>query len=212
MRTLYVVTHPEATHHVEGLVGGWYDSRLTPKGLRAARAAAEALRAEVPAGAEVELYASDLQHTVQTAASISERFGVRAALDPRLREMSFGEVEGQPKAAWDRLAVPPPVTGDRMGHRDVPGGETKRAVAQRVYEALDDIIASPCGHQILVTHGFALTFVVAAWVKMPLESVGYAVFKAPSGSITTLHEDDVFRGRLVIRLGDARHLDALPAD
>jgi probable phosphoglycerate mutase len=212
MRTLYVVTHPEATHHVEGLVGGWYDSQLTPRGLRAARAAAEALRAAVPADAEVELYSSDLRRTAQTAALISERFGVRAALDPRLREMSFGEAEGLPKAAWDRLAVPPPVTGDRMAHRDVPGGETKRAVAQRLYAAVDDIVASPCEHQIVVTHGFALTFVVAAWVKMPVESVGHAVFKAPSGSITTLHEDDVFRGRLVLRLGDARHIDALSAD
>lgn len=29
MRTLLVVTHPEATHHVEKVVGGWHDSRLT---------------------------------------------------------------------------------------------------------------------------------------------------------------------------------------
>ncbi|WP_291799342.1 hypothetical protein [Brevibacterium sp.] len=30
MRTLCVVTHPEATHHVHELVGGWHDSELTP--------------------------------------------------------------------------------------------------------------------------------------------------------------------------------------
>lgn len=30
MRTVFVVTHPEATHHVEDRVGGWFDSQLTP--------------------------------------------------------------------------------------------------------------------------------------------------------------------------------------
>lgn len=29
MERVYVVTHPEASHHVTGIVGGWHDSRLT---------------------------------------------------------------------------------------------------------------------------------------------------------------------------------------
>jgi probable phosphoglycerate mutase len=56
MRTLYVVTLPEATHHVEGVVGGWHDSQLTPVGVRAAVSIAQALRAQVPYGAEVEMF------------------------------------------------------------------------------------------------------------------------------------------------------------
>ena len=32
MKTLYVVTHPEATHHVERVVGGQFDSDLTATG------------------------------------------------------------------------------------------------------------------------------------------------------------------------------------
>lgn len=42
-RTVFVVTHPEATHHVEGLVGGWHDSDLTPRGLKDADTIAQAL-------------------------------------------------------------------------------------------------------------------------------------------------------------------------
>ncbi len=42
MRNLYVVTHPEATHHVDGLVGGQFDSELTTRGLRQAAAPVEA--------------------------------------------------------------------------------------------------------------------------------------------------------------------------
>jgi probable phosphoglycerate mutase len=52
-----------------------------------------------------------------------------------------------------------------------------------------------------------MTFVVAAWIKMPIDSLGHVLFKVRSGSITSLHEDAVFRGRMVLRLGDASHLD-----
>lgn len=206
MRTLYVVTHPQATHHVDGIVGGRFESDLTPAGTEAAERIAAALRDTVPADSPVELYSSDLKRTRQTADAIGARFDVEPVLDARLRESSWGEAEGCPQSRWDELFVPFPDGGDRMEHRFIPGSESRAEVAQRIYAAMDAITASPCEHQVLVTHGFAFTFVVAAWTRMPLEAVGYAVFKAPSGSITTLHEDDLYGGRLVLRLGDARHL------
>ncbi|MCG5215792.1 histidine phosphatase family protein [Streptosporangium sp. KLBMP 9127] len=48
----------------------------------------------------------------------------------------------------------------------------------------------PCEHQVIVTHGGSLTFVVASWIKMPIKAVGHAYFRVPSGSITTLREAD----------------------
>jgi probable phosphoglycerate mutase len=205
VRTLHVVTHPQATHHVDGLVGGWYDSDLTPAGTEAAGRIAVALRTEIPADATVELYSSDLKRTKQTADVIGERFGLDPVLDARLRESRFGEAEGHPQSRWDELFIPP-ADGDPMAHRVIPGAESKAELAQRMYAALDDLVGRPCEHQIVVTHGYAFSFLVAAWIKMPLEALGYALFKAPSGSITTLHEDDRYRGRLVLRLGDTRHL------
>lgn len=37
MKKLYVVTHTEATHHVENKVGGWFNSDLTEKGISDAK-------------------------------------------------------------------------------------------------------------------------------------------------------------------------------
>ena len=71
---------------------------------------------------------------------------------------------------------------------------------------MDAIARSDCEHQIIVTHGGAITFVVASWIKMPIESLGYARFHAPSGSITELREDDFFHNRQVVCLGDTSHL------
>ncbi|MFE6609742.1 histidine phosphatase family protein [Amycolatopsis sp. NPDC057786] len=197
MRTVYVVTHPEATHHVDRLVGGWFDSGLTPAGERAAVAVAESLRAKVPE--EVELYTSDLRRTARTAELIGERLGVTPIPDRRLREKSYGEAGGRPREWLDSRFVPPPAVGDRLGHDEgIPGAETKGAMAARVYAAMESILESRCAHQIVVTHGGALTFVIAAWIRMPLESAGYVDFRGSPGSVTVLREDDYFHNRQVV--------------
>ncbi|MFD1939742.1 histidine phosphatase family protein [Nonomuraea mangrovi] len=212
MRTIYVVTHPEATHHVERVVGGWHDSQLTPAGLSTATSIAQALRTQIPDGADVELFSSDLQRTRQTAGRIAELFGVKPILDRRLREKSYGEAGGRPQEWLDQRFVPPPAVGERLEHDEgVEGAETKAVWARRIYAAMDEILQSPCEHQIIVTHGGSLTLVVTSWLRIPIKAVGYASFRVPSGSITTLHEDDFFHNRTVVNLGDIRHIDSAKA-
>ena len=48
MKNIYVVTHAEATHHIEGLVGGWYDSELTPLGRQHAERMGSACASSFP--------------------------------------------------------------------------------------------------------------------------------------------------------------------
>lgn len=208
MRSVHVVVHPEATHHVERVVGGWHDSQLTPDGGRAAFSIAQALRAQIPDGAQVHVISSDLQRAQQTAVVVADLFGVQPVLDRRLREKSYGAAEGRPQEWLDQLFVPPPAIGERMRHDEgVPGAETRAAMAQRVYAAMDHILRSGCEHQVVVTHGFAATMVVACWIGMPFEALGHVHFRTPSGSITTLHEDNFFHNRQIVSLGDTRHLD-----
>ncbi|MEV5834224.1 histidine phosphatase family protein [Nocardia sp. NPDC052112] len=207
MRTVYVIAHPESTHHIEGLVGGWYDAQLTAAGLCAAHAIADALRLRIPAACEVELFSSDLRRAARTATVIGNSLGVPPILDPRLREKSYGEAEGQPQEWLDQRFVRPPVVGERMRHDEgIPGSETIAEFAQRVYAAVDAIQLRDCDHQIVVTHGGAITFVAAAWTMLPIESLGYLRLHAAPGSITELREDDYFHNRQVVGLGDTRHL------
>ena len=209
MRNVYVVVRPEATHHVEGVVGGWHDSQLTPAGTRAAASIADALRAEIRGDARVDVFTSDLQRALQTARIVCDRLQVEPLVDQRLREKSYGDAEGKPREWLDERFVPPPAVGGRMEHDEgVPGAETKLAFAQRIYAAMDSILDNRSDQTVVVTHGFALTYVVAAWIRMPLESLGYVSFRAASGSITVLREDDYFHNRQVVTLGDTRHLAA----
>lgn len=207
-RTIYVVTHPEATHHREGLVGGWYDSDLTAKGVADAKAIAQWLRDEIPAGSGVELFSSDSLRARRTADPIGDALGMVVVPDRRLREKSYGVAEGRPQRWLDERFVPPPAVGDRLNHDEgIPGAETKAAFAARVYAAMESITASSTEFQVIVTHGFAQTFVIAAWIRMPPESLGYTNFRSQPGSITTLRQDDYFHNRQVVTLADTCHLD-----
>lgn len=206
MRHLYVVTHTEAQHHVDGLVGGWYDSELTARGRRQADQVAAALVDLLPAGVPVSVTSSDLRRAAQTAAPIAGAFGTDVREDPRLRELSYGVAGGRPDAWLDERFVPTPVS-DRLDHDcGIDGAETKRAFATRVHEAVEEIVAEGGEHQVIVTHGFALTFVVTAWLRIPVAHVGWANFRAGSGSITHLFEDDVHHNRNVGFLGRGDHL------
>lgn len=207
VRTVHVVVHPEATHHVDRLVGGWYDSDLTPAGVRDAAAIARALRRTVPREVTPELFTSDLVRARRTANAIAETFDIVATADRRLREKSYGVADGRPQQWLDSRFRPPPAVGDRMSHNEgVAGAETKMTFAMRIYAVMDEILVRPCQHQVIVTHGFALTFVLAAWVGMPLASLDYMNVKAAPASITTLREDDFFHNRQLVELCDTSHL------
>jgi len=210
VRNIYVIAHPEATHHVDGLVGGWHDSQLTPAGALAAVSIAEALRARIPEGADVEVFSSDLQRAVQTASVVGDLLHVEPVLDRRLREKSYGAAEGRPKEWLDQRFVPSPAVGDRMGHDEgISGAESKAIFAERIYSVMDAILQNPCEHQVIVTHNFAITFILASWIRMPIDSLGYVNFGVATGSITTLREDEYFHNRQVVSLGDTGHLDRI---
>jgi len=201
MRTLFVVTHTESVHHVEGRVGGWYDTKLTAKGRQDAEVIAGCLIERIY-GRDVEVFSSDLLRAAQTADAISTKLGVKTVPMPALREMSYGVAEGQPQA-WLNARQTPAPHDNRLDHRGgTENGETRRELASRIYGAVDEILARPCKIQIIVTHSFALTFVVAAWIKMPLESVGYVNFRVQPGSITHLQEDEYWMSRVVASLGE----------
>ncbi len=206
-KDIYLVAHGEAQHHVQGLVGGWYDSELTDLGHRQAQAIAGRLAEQLAGAPSVELYASDLRRTAQTAAPIAQALGVEAVHWPDLRERSYGEAGGKPDAWLEARTVAAPKDGNRLDHRDgLVEAETKREFATRIYRAMDAIAASPCPVQVVVTHGYAVTFAIAAWIRMPLESVGWVNFRSSSGAISHLREDDRWFNRYLMSLSDTDHL------
>ncbi len=94
----------------------------------------------------------------------------------------------------------------------MPGSETRLEVATRVHAVVHRLCAGPAEHLVVVTHGGAATYVVTAWIGMPLESVGSVRFATPPGSITTLRQDAGTGDRRVVSLGDLAHLPEAALD
>lgn len=208
MRNVFIVTHPEATHVTDRLVGGWYDYSLTARGARDAERIAERLVVLLPGAQEVHLVTSDLRRTQQTAAVIAHAFSIAPILDRDLRERSYGDAEGQ--APGTREFLPPPLDSGRLDHHPgTPGTETRREWATRAYQALNRVLEVGAENTIIVTHGGTLTYLVSAWIRLPLEHAGYVKFSNTPGGITHLKEDDFAHDRAVATLNDCAHLNAL---
>jgi 2,3-bisphosphoglycerate-dependent phosphoglycerate mutase len=210
MKFVYVVTHPEATHHVEGRVGGWYDSDLTDRGHADAAAIAARLGELIPAEVVPSLYTSDLARTTQTARPIADQFGVEPQALSDLREKSYGVAGGRPQAWLDARFIPPPLVGERMDHNEgIEGAETKQQSVSRVYRAVEQITADDAERRIIVTHGGSLSWVIAAWQRLPISACAFVSYRVAPGSITVLGEDDYFHNRAVHTLGDSSHLQSV---
>jgi len=189
-----------------------YDSALTDFGRRQADSVAVRIAELVDDRRPVEVYSSDLLRAAQTAEPIGARLGAPVTLWSDLRERSYGVAGGKPNAWLDGRVLFAGKDGDRLDHRDgIEGAETKREFLTRIYRAMGQIVESPCATQVVVTHGFALTFVVAAWIRMPLESAGWVNFRSNAGGITHLREDDELFNRYVMSLNDRAHLTAVLA-
>ncbi|HIW91182.1 MAG TPA: histidine phosphatase family protein [Candidatus Corynebacterium avicola] len=209
------MTHPEATHHVDGQVGDWFDSALTERGLSDATRIAKSLREDLGVGAGdgdgqgtgVRIISSDLLRIRQTAEVTSDALGVPVELETGLREKSYGVVEGRPQSRLDERFITPPAVGERMDHDEgIEGAETKLEWFTRVYAAMNrfeeaENTANTASDLVIVTHGGTATPVIASWMRIPLEACDYAAFRVSSGSISVLTEDDHFHNRSLTVLG-----------
>ncbi len=202
MRNIYVVTHTESIHHIQGLLGGWYDTSLTDKGVEQATNIATYLYNQIKIP-NIPIYSSDLKRASETADIISRVFNSTAITDKRLREMRYGDAEGKPKNWRDQNITPQPINGDRLNHHRFNNSESRKDVGIRIQSFLSQIVDKPDENIIIITHGFALTFIIMTWLKVPVENMDYCNFQSNPGRVTLLHEDDFFGNRTVVYINRA---------
>ena len=132
--------------------------------------ATEAARALVRAHRAARVVSSDLSRAAETASAYASLLGLDVVTDTRLRERLFGAWEGltgeeiaqgwpEGHAAW------------RRGDDDEglpPGGETRRQVAERMREAIEEHAAAlaPEDTLVVVSHGAAITLAVTAMLGL----------------------------------------------
>ncbi len=92
----WFLRHGETDWNAQGISQGNVDIPLNATGIAQARAAAEKLRNRGIA----TIVASPLSRARVTAEFVGEALGLPVALDPDLREVSFGVQEGQAMSGW----------------------------------------------------------------------------------------------------------------
>jgi probable phosphoglycerate mutase len=199
MKRICLITHCEASHSVDGKVGGWYDTELTVKGAKQASQLSNKISELGFDISTLKVYSSDLKRAAQTAKILTKGVNNQIIFDERLREMSFGTHGGMKQNEHNKIMIPINPNGNRLDHQICDGAESRRIVAERINQFIEEIMISE-KDEIVVTHGFAATFFIAAFQKIDISSMGYINYLLNPGSISILEEDDMFKNRTVVLL------------
>jgi probable phosphoglycerate mutase len=137
----WFLRHGETDWNAQGLSQGSTDIPLNAVGLAQATRAARTL---VGIGGIATILASPLVRARVTAEIAAEALGLPVALDDDLREVAFGEQEGQPMGDW---------YDDWIAGRYTPeGAEPFAALLARAVAAVNRATAMP-GPVLVVAHG-----------------------------------------------------------
>lgn len=157
--------HGRTQWNVQGRVQGQTDVPLDDEGRRQARVAAPRLAELRPD----RVVSSDLVRARSTAEALVQLTGVELEIDPRLREVSFGEREGMTvREAWERWPEEMRSTAENTGLR-VPGSETYEEAGARVAVVLEELAASLEDGQtaVVVSHGASIRTGACTFVGLP---------------------------------------------
>lgn len=124
-----------------GLLMGRTDGAPTPEGIAACLAQALDLDIE-------RLIASDLRRSRAAGEAIGAAVGVPLIIDPRWRELDFGDWDGKAASTIDHDALGR--FWDDPDTNPPPGGERWSALVARVSAAIADLPSVPT---LIVTHG-----------------------------------------------------------
>jgi 2,3-bisphosphoglycerate-dependent phosphoglycerate mutase len=204
---ILLVRHGESAAVVPGealpQLGGQADPPLAAIGHREADLVGQRLRTEAIAA----IYCSPLTRTVQTAAPLAEASGLTPTVEPGLREVFLGAVDGlnlQVLAAGGDAAVRGALRKQRW--ELLPGAEPQDSFAERVRGAINGIAAR---HRDAVVVAFTHGGVIGQIVAEATGATPHAFIGADNGSITYLV---VTRSRWLVRgFNDTSHLHRHPA-
>jgi len=199
--TLYLTRHGQTAFSRENRFCGELDPPLTDVG----RQMADALAAGYASLPWAAIYTSHLQRTIETARPLAERAGIPIRQERDLREISYGEWEGQ---SQEEMAARFPEKfhwwAEDPASRGTPGGETAFQVAARAVPVLDRIReAHRDGNVLVVTHKATARILICALLNLDVRLYRDRIAQAVA---TMTAFDFKPRGPMLRMLGERSHL------
>jgi broad specificity phosphatase PhoE len=198
---IYITRHGQTKWNLEGRMQGWKNSDLSEKGAENARKLGESLK-------DIDfdcIYCSPLGRAVDTAKHIRGSKDTNIIIEENLKEMGFGAWEGMETTKIEELYPEERFNFWNKPHLFQPvGGESFEQVFDRVRKALDNIISSKPGENVLiVAHAVVLKTIYAIVKNYPLEHLWNPPFMYDT-SLTVLEVRD--NEVSIILEGDVSHL------
>jgi probable phosphoglycerate mutase len=149
--TLYFVRHAETEWHKENRYAGHTDIQLTEFGHRQAAELIPWIKAVNPN----VIASSDSLRAKDTARPLAESLGKDHVIEPRFREVNFGEIEG---LTPDEMLVQYPELRAAFilnpADTKMPGGESGKEAVDRAIPALNELLSREENETIVVVcHG-----------------------------------------------------------
>jgi broad specificity phosphatase PhoE len=160
---------------------GHSDPALSDEGWAQAQAAGRILQARVPSA--TRLVASDLIRARQTAEGVARVVDLPISVEPALREIDFGDWDGKTFEAVGPTAF---AWFDDPDGGAPPGGESLRAVAERVDAWVDERCRAPVdGPEVVVAHFGSLAVLAARLLGLkPVEGLRLTLQRGEVGCIS----------------------------
>lgn len=158
--TLLLIRHGQTTDGPAPRCHGWTDLPLSAEGVRQIERLARYLQNQrVDA-----LYASDLARSRHTAELLAAGRDLRPVIQPELREINFGDLEG---CLVDELPLRFPATVAAWRANPAtcqfPNGESFQEVKQRVLPTVEGLLARHAGQTVALALHSGVNRVILGW-------------------------------------------------
>ena len=164
---IFLLRHGETDWNRDHRCQGIVDLDLNGTGVRQANEVAAYLRHE----RIHSIYSSNLRRAVQTAEVVSREHGLSIQIEPNLRELDHGELEGLTfEEIRDKYGEFIQKWRSEPADLLLPGGERLADVAERAWSAVNRIIDRHIEEHriVLVSHNFPIVAILCRITNTPL--------------------------------------------
>ncbi|RLJ70144.1 putative phosphoglycerate mutase [Hydrogenivirga caldilitoris] len=168
MKRIYLVRHAQSEFNEKGIFQGRLDSDLTPLGFVQARMVAMFLSKE---GIQA-LISSPQRRAYKTALTIGDVLGLEPEIDERIREMSFGFLEG--RNFWELFDQEREMMLGWLKNpvrNPLPTQEPMENFEKRILSFLEDLKKREEDNLVVVGHGGTLHGIVCLSLGLGLENL-----------------------------------------
>jgi len=183
---IHLIRHGQTSWNKKDLFQGLRDIPLDETGLIQAQSTASFFK-DITV---TRIITSDLSRAFTTAEAIQKATSAPLSVDPRLRELDVGILEGKSwkDADRDHPGVRTLFSG-KNSDTPIPGGESFDMFKSRCLDVFDDILErdTPDTHTVVVTHGGVIRMILhARFAERPGPD---GSIRIDNGSITTIVSD-----------------------